>query len=98
MSWGTKTDGGARDLGSAKKATKDGQEAVEVDIPTAPKDIDRLWQTARSELSRPLPESKSKRSSGEKQSDRMATYRTNVLLAYIGSNLALVYIFTSSFL
>lgn len=27
----------------------------------------------------------------------MATFRTNVLLAYLGTNLALVYVFTSSF-
>lgn len=77
VSWGTKGDSGHA-LGGTKKVTKDGQEAVEVEIPTIPADVDRLWQSMRSDLAKPLPDSKAKRSSGEKQTDRMATYRTNV--------------------
>jgi chitin synthase len=53
-----------KDLGAAGRKTKDdkGNEVVEVDIPTAPDDIDELWLAMKKEVSVPAPVKHEKRS------------------------------------
>jgi chitin synthase len=95
VSWGNRPAEAAKNLGGASK--KEGKDVVEVDLPTAPKDIDSLWVACRKDLSVPEKEVKVKRDSATKQKDHMANFRTNVMLAYLGSNMALVLFFTSQF-
>ncbi|SCV71014.1 BQ2448_3776 [Microbotryum intermedium] len=98
LAWGTKGSTVIKDLGhAAKTKDKDGQEVVEVDIPTAPDDIDALWIQMRKEMSHPVIETHTKRTIDQKQADRFAVLRTNVLMSYLGINLALVIGFTSKF-
>ncbi|SGY80101.1 BQ5605_C008g05303 [Microbotryum silenes-dioicae] len=98
LAWGTKGSTVIKDLGhAAKTKDKDGQDIVEVDIPTAPDDIDALWIQMRKEMSQPVIETHTKRTIDQKQADRFAVLRTNVLLSYLGINLALVIGFTSKF-
>ncbi|SCZ98400.1 BZ3500_MvSof-1268-A1-R1_Chr7-1g09124 [Microbotryum saponariae] len=98
LAWGTKGSTVIKDLGhAAKTKDKDGQDIVEVDIPTAPDDIDTLWIQMRKEMSQPVIETHTKRTIDQKQADRFAVLRTNVLLSYLGINLALVIGFTSKF-
>lgn len=48
LAWGTKGSTTVKDLGGAtKKKTEDGKELVEVDIPTAPDDVDALWLVSK---------------------------------------------------
>jgi len=98
VSWGTKGQSGpAKDLGGAKKTGKEGTETVEVEVPTAPEDINQMWIAQRKELSVKPAEQKTKRDAEQKQSDHYANYRTNVVLIFIGINMAMVVIFTSTF-
>ena len=84
MSWGTKGQNGpAKDLGGAKKTGKEGKEAVEVEIPTQPEDINQLWMAMRKDLSVKPLESKQSRDANQKIEDHFRNYRTNILLAYV---------------
>ncbi|KAK4685344.1 chitin synthase, partial [Tremellales sp. Uapishka_1] len=102
VSWGTKGDNGAsKDLGQAKKVEKDGKEMAEVAIPTKPEDMEMLWQQARQELRVPAKEVKEKRSAETKRNDASikaanTDNRTNVVLLFLGSNMILILLFTSS--
>ncbi|KAL7422351.1 Chitin synthase, class 2 [Cryptotrichosporon argae] len=97
VSWGTKGDNGtAKDLGSAKKVDKDGKEMAEVAVPTRQEDVEALWQQARSEMRVPVKEQHQKRSAETKRSDQDKTFRTNVLLLFLGCNLLVILLFTSS--
>lgn len=71
VSWGTKGDNGAsKDLGSAKKVKNDdGEEALEVALPTRQEDVEALWQQARAEMRIPPKEVKEKRDAETKRSD-----------------------------
>ncbi|GAA5956701.1 hypothetical protein JCM3765_005709 [Sporobolomyces pararoseus] len=96
LAWGTKGDTTVKDLGKASKTkNEDGKEVLEVSLPTRPDDVDELWSSMRKELSTPKVEQKSKRSAEAKQADHYATVRTNTLLFYLGTNMALVVFFTS---
>lgn len=97
VSWGTKGDNGAsKDLGQAKMVKKDGEELAEVAMPTRQEDVEALWQQARSELRIPVKEVREKRSAETKRSDSDKTFRTNVVLLFLGSNLVVIMLFTSS--
>ncbi|KAI0031138.1 glycosyltransferase family 2 protein [Vararia minispora EC-137] len=98
VTWGTKGDNGAaKDLGGAKKVKgEDGKEVLEVELPTQREDVDRLWAAARSSLQTPPPKEKEHRDAATKQADHDRNSRTNVVIAWVGTNIALIVIFTSS--
>ncbi|EIW68279.1 hypothetical protein TREMEDRAFT_69288 [Tremella mesenterica DSM 1558] len=97
VSWGTKGDNGAsKDLGQAKKVEKDGQELAEVAVPTKLEDVEALWSQARQELRVPAKEVHEKRSAETKRNDQDRTFRTNVVLLFLGCNLLIILLFTSS--
>jgi chitin synthase len=86
---GTKGDNGAaKDLGSAKKVKgENGKDMMEVELPTAREDVDQLWAASRAALKIKPPAQKEKRDSQTKQADHDRNSRTNVVLAWIGTNL-----------
>ena len=98
VTWGTKGDNGAaKDLGGAKKVKgEDGKEMLEVELPTAREDVDQVWQASRTALSFKPPEEKEHRDAATKQADHDRNSRTNVVLSWVGTNIALIVIFTSS--
>ena len=108
VSWGTKGDNGAsKDLGQAKKVEKDGKEMAEVALPTKQEDVEALWQQARQELRVPHKETAEKRSPETKRADEDRNFRwvlvrsglmprTNVVLLFLGCNMAMILLFTSS--
>ncbi|PFH52304.1 glycosyltransferase family 2 protein [Amanita thiersii Skay4041] len=98
VTWGTKGDNGAaKDLGGAKKVKgENGKEVMEVELPTAREDVDQLWSAARASLKVKPPEEKEHRDAATKQADHDRNSRTNVVLAWVGSNMVLIIIFTST--
>jgi len=98
VTWGTKGDNGAaKDLGGAKKIKgDDGKEVMEVEVPTAREDVDRLWAASRSSLKIKPPEEKEHRDAATKQADHDRNSRTNVVLAWIGTNMIMIIVFTST--
>ncbi|AAW44688.1 hypothetical protein CNBG2250 [Cryptococcus deneoformans B-3501A] len=97
VSWGTKGDNGSsKDLGTAKKVEKDGKEMAEVALPTKQEDVEALWQQARQELRVPVKEKTEKRSPETKRADEDRNFRTNVVLLFLGSNMLVILLFTSS--
>ncbi|KAF8203987.1 glycosyltransferase family 2 protein [Pholiota molesta] len=98
VTWGTKGDNGAaKDLGGAKKVKgEDGQEVMEVEIPTAREDVDQLWSASKAALRNKPPEEKEHRDAATKQADHDRNSRTNVVLAWVGTNMILIVVFTST--
>nr|ODN91689.1 chitin synthase [Cryptococcus depauperatus CBS 7855] len=97
VSWGTKGDNGAsKDLGQAKKVEKDGKVMAEVALPTKQEDVEALWQQAKQELRIPAKEKVEKRSAETKRADEDRNFRTNVVLLFLGSNMLIILLFTSS--
>jgi len=98
VTWGTKGDNGAaKDLGGAKKVKgEDGKEFMEVEVPTAREDVDQLWAASRSALKIKPPEEKEHRDAATKQADHDRNSRTNVVLAWVGSNMLMIVVFTST--
>ncbi|KAJ7228020.1 glycosyltransferase family 2 protein [Mycena haematopus] len=94
----TKGDNGAaKDLGGAKKVKgDDGKEMMEVEIPTAREDVNHLWNASRSALRIPPPEQKEHRDAATKQTDHDRNSRTNVVLAWVGTNMPMIVVFTST--
>jgi chitin synthase len=97
VTWGTKGDNGAaKDLGGAKKVKgENGQELMEVELPGAREDVDQMWAASRSALRTRPPEEKEHRDAVTKQADHDRNSRTNVVLAWVGTNMAMILIFTS---
>ncbi|KAL0951725.1 hypothetical protein HGRIS_008399 [Hohenbuehelia grisea] len=98
VTWGTKGDNGAaKDLGGAKKVKgDDGKEMMELELPTAREDVDQLWAAARTSLRSRAPDEKQHRDAATKQADHDRNSRTNVVLAWVGSNMLMIVAFTSS--
>ncbi|KAK8854660.1 hypothetical protein IAR55_003399 [Kwoniella newhampshirensis] len=97
VSWGTKGDNGAsKDLGQAQTVTKDGMEMAEVALPTKQEDVEALWQQARQELRVPVKEKVEKRDATTKRADDDRRFRTNIVLLFLGSNMVVILLFTSS--
>ncbi|KAF4611403.1 hypothetical protein D9613_004178 [Agrocybe pediades] len=98
VTWGTKGDNGAvKDLGGAKKVKNgDGKEVMEVELPTAREDVDQLWAASRAALKHKPPEEKEHRDAATKQADHDRNSRTNVVLAWVGSNMVMILVFTST--
>jgi len=89
VTWGTKGDNGAaKDLGGAKKVKgDDGKDMMEVEVPTAREDVDQLWVASRNALKTRPPDEKEHRDAATKQTDRDRNSRTNVVVAWVGSNM-----------
>jgi chitin synthase len=89
VTWGTKGDNGAaKNLGGAKKVKgDDGKDMMEVEVPTAREDVDQLWVASRNALKTRPPDEKEHRDAATKQTDRDRNSRTNVVLAWVGSNM-----------
>lgn len=100
VTWGTKGDNGAaKDLGGAKKVKgDDGKEVMEVEILTAREDVDQLWAASKAALRLPAPEEKQRRDAATKQADHDRNSRTNVVLAWVGTNMCVFYLDPSMFL
>ncbi|KAG5639537.1 hypothetical protein H0H81_012208 [Sphagnurus paluster] len=98
VTWGTKGDNGAaKDLGGAKKVkNEDGKEVMEVELPTAREDVEQLWVAARNSLKIKPPVEKESRDAATKQADHDRNSRTNVVLAWVGSNMLMILVFTSN--
>jgi chitin synthase len=98
VTWGTKGDNGAaKDLGGAKKIKGEGgKEMMEVELPTAREDVDSLWAASRSALRNKPPEQKEHRDAATKQADHDRNSRTNVVLAWVGTNMLMIVAFTST--
>lgn len=98
VTWGTKGDNGAaKDLGGAKKVkAADGKEVLEVEIPTAIEDVDSVWAASRAALRVPPPKEREHRDAATKQADHDRNSRTNVVLAWVGTNMLMIVVFTST--
>jgi len=92
VTWGTKGDNGAaKDLGGAKKIKgDDGKDMMEVELPTQKEDVDQLWAASRASLRQQPIEEKEHRDAATKQTDHDRNSRTNVVLAWVGSNMCVV--------
>lgn len=98
VSWGTKGDNGsAKDLGGATKVKgKDGKDMMAVELPTQQEDVDSLWTASKNSLHHKPPQEKEHRDAATKQADHDRNSRTNVVLAWIGTNMIMILCFTSS--
>lgn len=86
---GTKGDNGStKDLGGATKVKGDnGKEMIEVELPNAREDVDSVWAASRSSLAHKPPPEKEHRDAATKQADHDRNSRTNVVLAWVGTNM-----------
>jgi chitin synthase len=91
---GTKGDNGStKDLGGAKKVKgENGKEVMEVELPTAREDVDQLWSASRAALKMKPPPEKEHRDLATKQADHDRNSRTNVVIAWIGTNMYVVHV------
>ncbi|THH33138.1 hypothetical protein EUX98_g1034 [Antrodiella citrinella] len=98
VTWGTKGDNGAaKDLGGAKKVKdSNGNDVLEMELPAAREDVDQLWVASRSALGVKPPEEKEHRDAATKQADHDRNSRTNVVLAWTGTNMIMILVFTST--
>lgn len=98
VTWGTKGDNGSsKDLGGAKKVKGDnGKEVMEVELSTNRDDVDQLWSASRAALRMKPPPEKEHRDAATKQADSDRNSRTNVVIAWIGTNMLMIVAFTSN--
>lgn len=97
VSWGTKGDNKAPELGGATKTTKDGQEVMKLEKPTSRDDIDAIYQLNMQELSVRPDLVKEKRDKKTKQEDYYKMFRTRLVLAWMFTNALLVIGMTTGF-
>ncbi|KAF9966690.1 Chitin synthase, class 2 [Mortierella alpina] len=90
VSWGTKGDNKAPELGGATKVTKDGQEVIKLEKPSNREDIDAIYQLNMQELSVRPEALKEKRDAKTKQEDYYKMFRTRLVLTWMFSNAVLV--------
>ncbi|KAJ3220523.1 Chitin synthase, class 2 [Clydaea vesicula] len=96
ISWGTKGDNTASDLGSVKGVIgKDGKETVEIDFPSDRKEINYNYETFLQGMQKPLEKTPQKRDAKTKQEDYFKNFRTKTLLAWIFSNAFLIVVLTN---
>ncbi|KZV84311.1 chitin synthase [Exidia glandulosa HHB12029] len=97
VTWGTKGDNGsAKDLGGAKKVKDaNGKEVLEVEALTNREDVETLWQASRVALRNKPPPEKEHRDAATKQADHDRNSRTNVVVAWIVTNMFMILFFTS---
>lgn len=70
---------------------------MEVEVVSNREDAEALWSASRQALRTPLPEVKEHRDAATKQTDQDRNSRTNVVLAWIGTNMLMIVAFTSDF-
>ncbi|KAF9957708.1 Chitin synthase, class 2 [Mortierella alpina] len=96
VSWGTKGDNKAPELGGATKVTKDGQEVIKLEKPSNRDDIDAIYQLNMQELSVRPEAQKEKRDAKTKQEDYYKMFRTRLVLTWMFSNAVLVIAMTAT--
>ena len=64
-----------------------GKDVMEVEVPTTKEDVDRIWAASRSALAHKPPPEKEHRDAATKQADHDRNSRTNVVLAWVGTNM-----------
>ena len=64
-----------------------GNDVLEIEVPTQREDAAKIWDAARSSLGRKPPAEKEHRDAETKQADHDRNSRTNVVLAWIGTNM-----------
>ena len=64
-----------------------GKEMIEVELPNAREDVDSVWAASRSSLAHKPPPEKEHRDAATKQADHDRNSRTNVVLAWVGTNM-----------
>ncbi|KAI7873014.1 chitin synthase 1 [Spinellus fusiger] len=98
VSWGTKGDNSvSTDLGVVKaKIDKDGNNTVEVALPTEQKDLNEQYEEACVDLKRIVVVEKEHRDAKTKQEDYYKSFRTCLVLVWIITNMALVAGITNS--
>ncbi|KAG0203399.1 Chitin synthase, class 2 [Mortierella sp. GBA30] len=96
VSWGTKGDNKASDLGGTTRVTKDGQEVLKLEKPTSREDIDAIYQLNMQELSVRPYSVKEKRDKKTKLEDSYKLFRTRLVLTWMFTNAALVIAMTNS--
>ncbi|KAF9180302.1 Chitin synthase, class 2 [Haplosporangium sp. Z 767] len=96
VSWGTKGDNKASELGGATVVTKDGKEMIKLEKPTNREDIDAIYQLNMQELTVRPDVVKEKRDAKTKQEDYYKMFRTRLVLTWMFSNAALIIIMTAS--
>ncbi|KAF9113139.1 Chitin synthase, class 2 [Mortierella sp. AM989] len=97
VSWGTKGDNKAPELGGATKVTKDGQEVIKLEKPSNREDIDAIYQLNMQELSVRPDAIKEKRDKKTKQEDYYKMFRTRLVLTWMFTNALLIIVMTNSF-
>lgn len=60
---------------------------MEVELPTAREDVDQLWVASKNSLRTVPPVQKEHRDAATKQADHDRNSRTNVVLAWVGTNM-----------
>ncbi|KAG8734257.1 Chitin synthase, class 2 [Ceratobasidium sp. 428] len=68
---------------------------MELEVPTAKEDIDSMWAASRSVLRQKPAAVKESRDAATKQLDHDRNSRTNVVLVWTGTNMAMIIFFTS---
>ena len=63
---------------------------MEVEIPTEREDVDSLWVASRNALRQKPVEEKEHRDAATKQADHDRNSRTNVVLAWVGTNMCVI--------
>ncbi|KAJ3241948.1 Chitin synthase, class 2 [Chytriomyces hyalinus] len=98
VSWGTKGDNTtSADLGLAKVVQKDGKEVVEVEL-TDQNDANAAYGKYIMELKQERPVEVRKRDAKTKQEDYFKKFRTNIILAWLGTNGLLVGVLTTDWI
>ncbi|KAH6594845.1 hypothetical protein BASA50_006319 [Batrachochytrium salamandrivorans] len=96
VSWGTKGDNSASSLGGVKATKgKDGQEVVEVEVPTDHNDINANYENFIRNLRQPRPNEKAKRDAKTKKEDYFRNFRTKIVLIWMFMNAAVIVMFTT---
>jgi len=96
VSWGTKGDNVANDLGTvATKTGKDGQIVAEVAMLTERKDINAQYDAKLAELKVRPKEVKARRDAKTKQEDTFKIFRTWTVLFWVMSNAVLIIVLTT---
>ncbi|KAL0094521.1 chitin synthase 1, partial [Phycomyces blakesleeanus] len=98
VSWGTKGDNAvSTDLGVVKaKLDKDGNNTVEVELPTEQKDLNEQYEEACLDLKKIVVVAKEHRDAKTKQEDYYKSFRTRLVVTWIITNMALVAGITNS--
>ncbi|KAL1920144.1 uncharacterized protein VTP21DRAFT_1290 [Calcarisporiella thermophila] len=95
ISWGTKGDTVATDLGVVKTTKQEnGVHTADVTLPTEPKDIDAAFDEAMSEMSRKAEPPRQARDDKTKREDYYRSFRTQLVVFWILTNAILVVLIT----